>query len=132
MAFAIMWPKPQWPPGLGWPRGRLIPPSGASKRGIKGNKGMCWGWSVAEQVSLFPCIGSRADALLCPSSSVTAAAVTPAFLLPCSCMCCNVFSHWVFRGSWEGVKLQGLCFRCSCKTCNVLLALEQAGCCQCI
>lgn len=127
-AFTIAWPKSQWPVGLDCPRGRLFPSSGASRRGIKA----CAGAGLWLSKCLNSCIGSRAVALLCPSSSVTAAPVTPAHLLPCSCMCCNVFSHWVFRGSWEGGKLQEPCFHWSCKTCSVLLTLEQAGCWQCI
>lgn len=35
VAFPVTWPKMQWPARLGWPRGRLIPPSGASRRGGK-------------------------------------------------------------------------------------------------
>lgn len=123
MAFTITWPKPQWPVGLGCPRDRLFPPSGASRKGIKV-------WARAGlwlSKCLSSLIGSRAVALLCPSLSVTAAPVIPAYLLPCSCMCCSVFSCWVFRGSWEGVKLQGLCFHWNCKTCNVLIALNTLG-----
>lgn len=128
MAFTVTWLKPQWPVGLGWPRGRLTPSSGARRREVK----VCAGAGLWLSKCLSSHTGSRAVALLYPSSSVTAAPVTPAYLLPCSYTCCNVFSHRVFRGSWEGVKLQGLCFHWSHKTCNVLLALEQAGCCQSI
>lgn len=127
VSLTITWPKPQWPAGLSWPWGRLIPPSGASRRGIK----LCAGAGLWLSKCLSSSTDSRAVPALCSSSSVPAAPVTPAYLLPWSCMCCNVFSHWVFRGSWEGAKLQGPCFQWSCKTCNVLLALEQAGCCQC-
>lgn len=101
MAFTIPWPKPQWPVGLGCPRGGLFPPPGASRRGIK----VCAGAGLWLSKCLSSRIGGRAVALLCLSLSVTAAPVTPAHLLPCSCMCCNVVSHWVFRGFWEGEKL---------------------------
>lgn len=81
-AFTITWPRTQWPAGLGWPCGKLIPPSGVSRRGIK----VCAGAGLWLNKCLCSCTGSRAVAFPCPSSSVAAAPVTPAYLLPCSCL----------------------------------------------
>lgn len=82
MAFTITRPKTPWPAGLGWPCGSLNPPSGASRRGIQ----VCAGAGLWPSKCLRSRIGSGAVAFPCPSSSVTAAPVTPAYLLPCSCM----------------------------------------------